>query len=193
MCKEAKAARTRERIIAIAREAFSHGSFEAVSLSAIAKNAGVSTSLVIKHFGNKLGLFEATLNFEESAQALFAGRFDNLGVTAVMETLNAPFTAAYSMVRTITISDGSLPATEAIGRRIQQDIFVPLVKRIEQEAPYPDPDPRLRAQAALSLLTGLSLMRRVADIEFFSHDQEKLITLYAQKLQDILDGDPGSA
>ena len=183
-------ANARTRILVVAREMFAESSFAAVSLKEIARVAEVSPALIVKHFHSKENLFAATLDFSESARALFAGPFAQLGATAIEETLTAPWAAPYSIVRALTIADGSLASLQAIGERIQRDILQVLTERIAAEAPQPYPAPRLRAQAAMSLLTGLSLMRRCGDVEFASFPQEQLVSFYATQLQSLIDGHP---
>ncbi len=179
---------TRDRVLEISRELFSSYSFAEVSLAAIAREAGVSTTLIIKLFQSKERLFEETVDFSSSARALFAGPFEDLGWTAVGETLSAPFTAHYSMIRTLSVTGGSVDSLSAIGRRISGDILEVLTRRIATEAPHPYPAPELRAQSAVALLTGLSFMRRVGDTEFTSFDREELHHHYARLVQDILTG-----
>ncbi|WP_018019615.1 TetR/AcrR family transcriptional regulator [Corynebacterium ciconiae] len=180
----------RTRIVAVAREMFAESSFAAVSLKEIARVAEVSPALIVKHFHTKENLFAATLDFSESARALFAGPFERLGATAIEETLTAPWAAPYSIVRALTVADGSQASVQAIGERIQSDILRVLTSRIAQEAPHPYPAPRLRAQAAMSLLTGLSMMRRCGDVEFSSFPREQLVAFYATELQSLIDGHP---
>lgn len=179
---------TRDRILGISRELFSVYSYAEVSLAAIAREAGVSTTLIIKLFQSKERLFEETVDFSTSAQALFAGDFADLGRTAVQETLSAPFTAPYSMIRTLSVTGGSADSLSAIGRRITTDILEVLTRRIATEAPHPHPGPGLRAQSAVALLTGLSLMRRVGDTEFSACDRAELHRHYARLMQEIIDG-----
>ncbi len=183
-------ANARTRILVVAREMFAESSFAAVSLKEIARVAEVSPALIVKHFHSKENLFAATLDFSESARALFTGPFARLGATAIEETLTAPWAAPYSIVRALTIADGSLASLQAIGERIQRDILQVLTDRIAAEAPHPYPAPRLRAQAAMSLLTGLSLMRRCGDVEFASFPHEQLVGFYATQLQSLIDGHP---
>jgi AcrR family transcriptional regulator len=53
---------TRERILAVAREAFLAGGYQAVSLRAIATAAEVDVALLSYHFGSKQGLFSAAMS-----------------------------------------------------------------------------------------------------------------------------------
>lgn len=178
----------RTRILECSRQLFSEHSFAQVSLRDIAEAADVSVALVVKHFGSKDGLFEATVDFTTSSKALFAGPFPELGRTAVIETLTAPHHAPYSMARTISVANGDQNSLNAIGKRIKSDLLQVLAARIRDEAPYPTPSPELRAQSAVALLMGLSFMRRFGDTEFTGFSDSTLIEHYAPLLQEILDG-----
>lgn len=178
----------RTRILACARELFSRRSFSQVSLKDIAAAAGVSSALIIKHFISKEHLFGLTVDFSDSAAALFGGPFDQLGRTAILETLTAPAAAAYSTIRVLTVTDGGEETLDAIGARIKQDLLSVLARRVAGEAPHPAPSPELRAQSAMALLVGLSFMRRVGDVDFEGFDRAELVDHYAAALQDILDG-----
>ena len=180
---------TRERILCCSRTLFSERTFAQVSLKDIAEAAGVSVALVVKYFGNKDALFEATVDFTASSAALFAGPFVKLGHTAVVETLTAPYNAPYSMARTISVAKGDNESLNAIGKRIKSDLLKVLVQRIRKEAPHSTPSPELRAQSALALLMGLSFMRRFGDTDFRGFSTDTLINYYAPLLQSILDGE----
>jgi AcrR family transcriptional regulator len=52
---------TTERLLGVARHAFAEQGFAAVSLDALAAEAGVTRGALHHHFGNKAGLFEAVL------------------------------------------------------------------------------------------------------------------------------------
>ncbi|QMV86128.1 TetR/AcrR family transcriptional regulator [Corynebacterium hindlerae] len=179
---------TKTRILEVSRQMFSERTFAQVSLKEIAEAAGVSAPLIIKHFQSKETLFEKTVDFSTSAKAMFKGPFDQLGKTSIAETLTAPTTAHYSIIRTMTVTDGSERHLGAIGERIKRDILEVLEARIRAEAPYPEPDPRLRAQAAMALLTGLSLMRRVGDTDFEQFSPADITGYYAELVQDIING-----
>lgn len=179
---------TKTRILECSRQLFSERTFAQVSLKEIAEAAGVSAPLIIKHFQSKENLFQQTVDFSTSAKALFKGSFEELGRTSIMETLSAPTTAPYSIIRTMTVTDGSDTSLSAIGETIKRDILSVLEKRIREEAPFPQPDPKLRAQAAMALLTGLSLMRRVGDTDFQEFPPDALASYYAELVQQILNG-----
>lgn len=179
---------TRTRILECSRELFSRNSFSRVSLKDIANAAGVSAALVIKHFISKENLFEKTVDFSDSAAALFRGPFEQLGRTSITETLTAPDTSPHSTIRVLSVTDGGEGSLNAIGERIKSDLLTVLARRIATEAPHPQPSPELRAQSAMALLAGLSFMRRVGDTDFDSFTREELIDHYAAIVQSIVDG-----
>lgn len=179
---------TKTRIIVAARQLFSERSFTRVSLKDIAAEAGVSTTLIVKHFTNKERLFRLTLDFSDSARALFSGPFGQLGMTACLETVTAPTTAPYSIIRILAIADGGNDTLQAIGARIKEDLLQVLARRIAQEAPHANPSPELRAQSAVALLVGLSFMRRVGDIDYPAYARAEIIDHYAELVQDIING-----
>ncbi|MBP3088312.1 TetR/AcrR family transcriptional regulator [Corynebacterium sp. sy017] len=180
----------RQRILACSRKLFAQKPYGQVSLREISQLAHVSVALIIKHFHSKEELFAQTVDFTSSAQALFCGEFSQLGTTAVKETLTAPINAPYSMARMIAVASGNDTSLDAIGQRIKTDLMCVLHKRIAQEAPYPQPAPELRAQGALALLIGLSIMRRFGDIDFQQFSQASLLDYYGHNLQELLDGHP---
>lgn len=182
-------ASAKEKILSSSRRLFSESSFGDVSLKDIAEDAGVSVALIVKHFQNKDRLFEETVDFSVSSAALFAGPFEDLGRTAIRETLTAPINAPYSMARMISVANGKTESLNAIGKRIKTDLMEVLANRIREEAPYPTPSPELRAQSAMSLLLGLSLMRRFGDTDFEAFSAEALESHYSRLLQRMLNGD----
>lgn len=180
----------RQRILECSRVLFSENTFSQVALKDIAEAAGVSVALIVKHFGSKDGLFEATVDFTASSAALFAGPFPELGRTAVVETLTAPLLAPYSMARMIAVANGDPTSLSAIGKRIKSDLLQVLAQRIRDEAPYSSPSPELRAQSALAMLMGLSFMRRLGDVDFEAFSTTTLVNYYSPLVQRLLDGQP---
>jgi AcrR family transcriptional regulator len=76
----------RPAILKAARRAFARQPYAAVTLRGIAAEAGVSASLIVKHFGGKEALFDQVADFSQSAELLLAAPDDELGRHAV-ETL----------------------------------------------------------------------------------------------------------
>lgn len=66
----------RRRILAAARTTFADKGFDATSMRTVASSAGVDVALIAHHFGNKQGLFAATLELPEEAQSILAEALD---------------------------------------------------------------------------------------------------------------------
>ena len=176
------------RIIDCARELFSTHSYQDVSVKDIARAANVSTTLVMKHGVSKERLFQMTLDFSASGQAMFDGPFERIGLDAVEETLTAPLDAPYSMVRILCVAGGSPETLTEMGRHIKKDIVQRLEARIIESAPEGAASPKLRAQSAVGLLIGLSFMRRVGDPGFESYSFNELKAYYSSLVQGIIEG-----
>jgi AcrR family transcriptional regulator len=73
----------RTAIIRAARRAFARQPYDAVTLRGIAADAGVSASLIVKHFGGKESLFDRVADFSEAAELLLAAPNEELGRQAV--------------------------------------------------------------------------------------------------------------
>lgn len=77
---------SRPAILKAARRAFARQPYAAVTLRGIAKDANVSASLIIKHFGGKEALFDQVADFSDAADLLLAAPDAELGRHTV-ETL----------------------------------------------------------------------------------------------------------
>jgi AcrR family transcriptional regulator len=73
----------RTAIIRAARRAFARQPYDAVTLRGIAADAGVSASLIVKHFGGKESLFDRVADFSDAAELLLAAPNEDLGRHAV--------------------------------------------------------------------------------------------------------------
>ncbi|MEV6410009.1 TetR family transcriptional regulator [Kribbella sp. NPDC051718] len=79
---------SRPAILKAARRAFARQPYDAVTLRGIAKDANVSASLIIKHFGGKEALFGRVADFSDAAALLLAAPNEELGRHAVETLIN---------------------------------------------------------------------------------------------------------
>ncbi|GLZ39054.1 TetR family transcriptional regulator [Actinokineospora sp. NBRC 105648] len=70
---------SRDAILLAARKAFARLPYASVTLRGIAADAGVSASLIVKHFGGKESLFTTVADFTEAATALLDAPDAELG------------------------------------------------------------------------------------------------------------------
>lgn len=104
-----------------------------------------------------------------------------------------------SIVHRLADSGGNRHIVDAIGRAYREQVVDWLVKKIAEESPENGNeftedamDAETRAEAAMSMLAGLSLMRRLVTEDFFVSERvETFISYYGSLIQGALDGRPG--
>lgn len=75
--------RTREAILRAARDRFGADGFERTTIRAVAADAGIDPSMVMRYYGSKQGLFVAAADFDLALPDLSRVPADQLGVAAV--------------------------------------------------------------------------------------------------------------
>ncbi|MFE3636058.1 TetR family transcriptional regulator [Streptomyces sp. NPDC059168] len=146
---------TRGAILAAARERFATDGYERATIRAIAKDARIDPSMVMRYFGSKEGLFAAAVALDLRLPDLGPAPRDEAGRTLVAHFLdlweeNEELTAVLRV-----------GATNQAGAERMQGIFrdqlLPVTRRV-----CPDPE-QVPARAALcaAQLLGLALTRYV--------------------------------
>lgn len=178
----------REDILAAARELFSESGFTATTLRAVAGRAGVDVALVPYYFTNKRGLFIAAMalpvdpaqRIAEAAKGTREGLGLRLTTAFVRLWDDAETGPTLQAFLRSAVSDPA--AAQSFGEFASQAIL-PLVAdetglSIET------------AMATSSMLLGLATMRYVLAAPTYAEpDREALITLYAPRVQALLDLD----
>ncbi|NYI65977.1 TetR/AcrR family transcriptional regulator [Spelaeicoccus albus] len=146
---------TRATILAAARERFAADGYERATIRAIARDAKIDPSMVMRYYGNKAGLFTSAVAIDPGLPGLPVEPREALGRTLVRHFLtlweeNAELTA---LIR--------VGATDpAVADRIQsvlRDQLIPLARRV---GPEPEQAPT-RAALCASTVLGLALTRYV--------------------------------
>ncbi len=146
---------TRNAILEAARERFAADGYERATIRAIAKDARIDPSMVMRYYGNKEGLFAAAVSFDLRLPDLGTVARADIGRALVTHFLtlweeNEEFTA---MLR--------VGATNQAGAERMQDTFrEQLLPATRQACPDPEQAPA-RAGLAASQLLGLALTRYV--------------------------------
>ena len=157
--------RTRQEILDAARAAFAARGYDAVSLRAIARQAGVDPALVHHFFNSKSQLFAAAmalpLDPEYFVAALLAGERDTLGarlVLAVVELWDRPdgFQGFLGAIR------GAVSHADA-ARLLREFVTREVLGRLATAA-APDA-PQTRAALAGAQIVGLAMARKIVCIE----------------------------
>lgn len=191
-----RSSETRLDILRTAHRMFSENSYAEIALKDIAKEAGVSAPLIIKYFGSKEHLFESQLDFSAVAAAFDEVPFAELGIHFTTVAITSPPDSPNSIVHRLAESGGNRNNVDAISRIYREQVVDWLVGRVEQEAPgFSDEerpatmDAEMRVEAAMSMLAGLSLMRRLVTEDFFQSSRvTTFISYYGSLVQGALNG-----
>jgi len=156
----------RQRIVEAAREHFKHG-YEQATIRGIAADAGVDVAMVYYFFGNKEGLFSASvLNVTEHPLHQLAGMLDegdgqDIGrrlVRRFIERWDADDT--FEPLLTLTRS----AAVQPLARKVLHDTLAgPIAERVAEE--FGVDDAELRVELVASHLMGLAFARYQLRIE----------------------------
>jgi AcrR family transcriptional regulator len=156
---------TRERIREAARVRFLADGYQAVSLRAIASEAGVDVALVSYYFGSKQGLFAATMalpmNPADIFQEVLKGDLKSLperGLRALLAVWDAEETGA--PLRTMAATAVSDPeVTRLLRELVSRELVDQLAEKLG------DPNGRERAAAFVAQMAGVIFSRYLLQLE----------------------------
>jgi AcrR family transcriptional regulator len=152
-------------IIRAATEEFAERGYEAASLRAIARRAGVDSALVHHYFEDKADLFTATLEAplrpDRVITVILAGPREDVGTSIVRYLLEQleDKKARARMVAILRTAVGSGPGSRMLKEFLVREVF----QRLAAASGSADAD--LRANLAASQLVGLMLTRFVLRLE----------------------------
>jgi AcrR family transcriptional regulator len=182
--------KTRDAILAAARERFSEQGYDRVRMRDVAAEAGVDVALVNYHFGSKDGLFAAALEMPTPMAALMAdvleqGEIDDFAerfLRRVLEVWDDPQTGG-ALVALVRSAMSHPPAAEQLRAFVQAELLARVAGRLQ------GPDADARAALFGSQLIGLLLYRHVLHVEpVASMARDELVRRAAPALQRHLTG-----
>lgn len=155
MTETRRSDRTRAAILRAARERFAADGYERATIRAIAADAAIDPSMVMRYYGNKEKLFSAAANFELDIPDL-----DDVPVDRLGHVLVAHFVGRWerddTLVALLRVAVTNPSAADRM-RLIFTEQVTPLVARFE-----PDPErAKLRAGLLAAQMLGLALCRYV--------------------------------
>ncbi|RII22125.1 transcriptional regulator BetI [Streptomyces sp. YIM 130001] len=149
---------TRAAILEAARERFAADGYERATIRAIARDAGIDPSMVMRYYGNKEGLFAAAseidLRFDE-LPGIRIGADQHVGAALVSHFLDR---WERDDVLTALLRVGV--TNDAAARRMQEIFKEQLGPLVAAVCPVPEEAPR-RASLAASQILGMALARYV--------------------------------
>jgi AcrR family transcriptional regulator len=179
------AAATRARILEAAQRAFSETGYSHTGIREIAGRAGTSSTLVLRYFGSKAGLFEAALAAAMPVAAALSHPREALGV-GLAEALLDPANAIRPPLM-IAMASGDPEAAAIAARVFEAQSVAPLATWLG------GPDGRARALEIAMLATGLVSYLRQLPLPAASEDERRHIAdWFARSVQAIVDQTPPS-
>ncbi|MFJ8859489.1 TetR family transcriptional regulator [Streptomyces sp. NPDC102451] len=177
------AATGRDAILLAARRAFTQRPYAEVTIRGIAADAGVSASLVVKHFGRKEQLFNTVADFGPAAEELFDAPLDGLGRHMVLTLVHRRREQKGDPLLRVVFSLGNHDERSLLRDRFHEQVTARLTDRL------PGRERALRAELIAGHLIGLgatlSLHREGAGSRATA---EHLADLYAPALQSLVEG-----
>jgi AcrR family transcriptional regulator len=176
----------RRAILAAARARFAAEGYERATVRAIAADAGIDASMVMRYFGSKEDLFAAAADIDLRLPSLKDIRRDRLG-----EVLARHFVSVWeggSNDEALMFLLRTAPTNRAAAERMRE-IFAQQVRPGVGSLLGGGADGARRAGLAVSQLLGLALCRYVLRLEpIASQDPEQLIADIAGTIQRYLTG-----
>lgn len=173
----------RDAILRAARRAFTQRPYAEVTIRRIAADAGVSPSLVVKHFGRKEELFNTVADFGPAAAELLDAPLDALGRHMVVTLVTRRRETQSDPLLRVVFSLGNQDERSLLRDRFHEQVTDALTARL------PGTDRALRAELLAGHLLGLgatlSLHREGAGA---LATPERIADLYAPALQRLITG-----
>lgn len=142
-------AHTKACMVAVAQAIFARHGYSQAHTRDIARAAGVSPSLIIRHFGSKEGLFEAALVDAATLGDLLRFSRAGLGKRLVGSIASVPDRAKWPSI--LALSAGDPQANTIISKVVASQLIEPLSQFLGT------PDARERAEIILMICTALVL------------------------------------
>lgn len=180
---------TRGEILAAARSEFGDKGYDAATVRAIATRAGVDAALVHHYFSGKEKLFVAAMEFPIDPEEI-AERMSDGPVSELAERMVRTFMAVWGDVQRrapIVALLRSAMSYEAAAAMLRQFVTGAILSRVV--VVFGDaPNAKMRAEAMVSHLIGLAMMRYVIQVEpLASATDDELVALVAPVLQKYVD------
>jgi AcrR family transcriptional regulator len=173
-------AETKAVILAAAKERFAQSGFERATIRAIAADANIDPSMVMRYFGNKDQLFAAAADFDLQIPDLSGVARDQLGAR-VVDYFMERWERDEALVVLLRSSTSNADAAQRM-REIFAGQLLPAIAGINPE------QPQLRASLVATQMLGLALCRyvlRLPPIVEMSH--EEIVAWLGPTIQRYLD------
>lgn len=177
------ATETKAAILAAARERFAADGYDRATIRAIAADARIDPSMVMRYFGNKERLFAAAAEFDLELPDLTQVPQDQLGATVA-----GHFLERWERDESLLILLRVGVTNDAVAERMRA-IFAAQLAPVVARATDNPPDAAVRAGLAASQVLGMALCRYVlAFAPLASMQRDEVIAAIGPTLQRYLAG-----
>lgn len=175
----------RAAILAAARQRFSRDGYERTTIRAVASDAGVDPSLVMRYYENKEGLFGAAVDIDlQLPDVTGVPRNQVAGLLARHFVDRWEGDLADEAITVLLRSAVTHPAAAARMRTVFGSQVLDLVRAATQDSP----DSELRAGLVSSQLLGIALSRHILRLPPVANlDPDLLITYITPTISRLLD------
>ncbi|MFC0627926.1 TetR/AcrR family transcriptional regulator [Kribbella deserti] len=171
----------RAAILLAARRAFALQPYAAVTLRGIAADAGVSASLIVKHFGSKELLFDAVADFSTAATQLLDAPNDQLGRHAVLTLVRSRRRHNSDLLLRVVFAAGSGDERALLRERFRDQVISQVAERLQGQTKD------LRAELFAAQLLGLGAVMAIdKQGPAATATPEQIADLYAPALQSLV-------
>ena len=171
----------RTAILRAARKAFALQPYAAVTLRGIAADAGVSASLIVKHFGGKESLFDRVADFSDAAELLLKAPNAELGRQAVLTLVRWRRENGSDLMLRVVFAVGPGDERKLLRERFHDQVVQGFAKRLDGE------DVEVRAELIVAHLLGLGAALAIDKTgPAASADADLLADLYGPAIQTLI-------
>ncbi len=168
---------TKACMVAIAQIIFARNGYSQAHTRVIAQGAGVSPSLIIRHFGSKEGLFAAALSDAARLEELLQGPRENLGLRLVTSIAPLPSSAKWPAM--LALAAGDPHANTIASKVIASQLIEPLSSFLGKQETV------ARAENIVMICTALALhSHRLTD----GRPTSATLNWTADAIQKLIDG-----
>jgi len=166
-----------------AQRAFSETGYSHTGIRDIAARAGISSTLLLRYFGSKAGLFEAALKAAVSIETVISHPRDALGKGLAKALLDPANEIRPPLM--IALAAGDAEAAAIAAKVTEEYNIAPLAEWLGP------PDGRARALEIAMLATGLvSYLRQLPLKQTTAAEQQRIAEWFARAVQAIVDQRP---
>jgi AcrR family transcriptional regulator len=171
---------SRARILDAAQHAFSETGYSHTGIRDIAKLADTSSTLLLRYFGSKAGLFEAALTAAVSGESVLAHPRERFGKGLAASLLDSANEIRPPLM--IALASGDPEAAAIAARVMEERSIAPLAEWLGA------PDGRARALEIAMLATGLVTYARQLPLRDMSDEERRHVTdWFGAAVQAVVD------